>query len=751
MRKPRGRPRKDGLPPIQRIPPEQYKNNLPKKAEVLDARYFADLLAEVRKHHTTAIRKGKGGVKSYEKTVQGILAEASLRGIKPESVLDNRDIIDKALAFVDRLEELEEPLSGFDEEFNALVKAFDLSDGLCVSYLQTEQAKEDDKYRKIERLRKKAERLGKVWRDRIAKIMLLRERVRTPVPPNTPYTMIPLVKEGTAAGQVLRHMLYVMRSNLSDRQAMGGAKALIDIQYHHAKMAVEHWMARNHRVPRAGMEELWERVPGDRLEGEIIVLPPGSGKTTFALGAISQEINQNHNLKVLIGHAQEDQAKTNLIYLSKFYDPKDAMGRRNIALYNVPELQTVSATRFRLKTKATSRQPTARAHGMTARISGSDADFIWFDDPVDVSEREQPEERRRKSQVMTGTWMARLRGTKTFHLTTTTLWHEDDANMRRIKMARAGKLMIQVTIMRCGGPETHPKFKSIWPEVLPPSKLKQMWLQDPAMYAAAYMANPLPEESQIIRKIRFYDPKSDTHAGFLKAATCYLSVDPAATARAKSNRAGVLYAALNNVTDGKVTEKRLRILTADRLLATQSQIIEHIAGFSFSNRVDFCIVEMVNAFLGIGEQLANQFGIEAIPVHPGLRSKEIRLRGVAPLLEDSRPSTESSGAVVEFPGMRMEDGTVGPDPYYQWFYDQVLRFGVQGSDDALDALTQMVAYLQRTGELNAGSGFVTEAVQRTVATGDNRIKRLLDQYAGREKPNNVEQEDADFAAQMTWN
>lgn len=769
-RRGRGRPRKDGLPPRQNIPPEQYKVGPGGTPPVLckikvpnderSARYFADVLADIHNKHVGLIRRNGDGVKNYKETVNGLLAEASLRGIKPEAVLDNRDMLDKALAVVERLETLEDVLKLRDEELEAIKKVQEYSTQLTTSYLAGRVASDEEAWRKAERLRKKAEKMGKAWGGRLALLAEIKQNARLPIPPHTKKYM-PQAEEGAHAAHPLRFMAYTMRSNLSDRQAAGGATSLIDIQYHHARMAAKYWIARqNMAVHASGLVpyDSFDDSKNQRYEGCMLVMAPGTGKTTVALGIISLEINQNPHLKVLIGHAQEEQAKTNLIYLSKFYDEKDPTGQRNRALFDLPPIAQVSRTQFRLKTKETSRQPTVRAHGMTAKISGSDADYIWFDDPVDRAEREQPEERRRKSEMMTGNWLTRLRGNKTFHLTTTTLWHDDDANCRRIKLCRDRKLHVAVLTLRCGGPESHPKFNSIWPDVLPPAKLKQIWLQDPSMYAAAYMADPRPEENQIVRKLRLYDPQSPQHAQFLKGAVCYLTVDPSATAReSKSNRAGVLYAGLGHVTDGSVVEKRLRFLDAHRMLATQAMLIDYIAGFSFTNRVDYCLVEMVSAFKGIGEQLENQFGISAIPAHPGLKNKTMRLRGVAPMLEDFRPNADFSGAVVEFPGRWDEDAKkLVPDERWQHVYDQILRAGSAVDDEFLDCVTQLAAYLHRTGELAPGAGFVSEAVQKAVLTGDNRIRRMLDEYAGRKVKESADVEDARFACAMSagntrWN
>lgn len=480
-------------------------------------------------------------------------------------------------------------------------------------------------------------------------------------------------------------------------------------------------------------------LPCQPYEGAMAVVAPGHGKTTLAIGRYTQKIARNNFFKLVLGHARAEDANKNATYIKSFFDGDSPGARRLAALYKPVVLSVDSAHKFTIDTGEKSRQPTVQAAGVTAKIAGADASEVWLDDPVDRAHREQPEERRRTAEAINGNWLARLRGKDAKYVITTTLWHEDDANFRRLKLAREGKIRMASMVLRCGGPEDRPKFYAVWPEMYPSSKLKSTYQTDPAMYAAAYMADPRTESMQIIRKLRYYNPMNEEHRSFLMGATKHLSLDPSASSRQGADKSGIIYAAagtVQGVVDGvQKTEQRCRILDGRQMNATQSDLVNYVGMYaSTMGSVDYVHVEVVQGFAATPEMLSNQFGIDAITHTPGIRSKEVRLRGVAGLIDDSRKSNEFGGAVVEFPGAVMEDGSIGPDQQYQWLYDQFLRFGVTKDDHCLDATTQLVAYLQRTGDLSSGAGWVTQQVQRAMNIGaDPRLIRMIEEAENRDK------------------
>lgn len=751
---------------------------------------FANEMDSWRAKYAAAVESGSKEIPNLRSAIELVEKEAKLYGYSMASLVDRRAESDKINEAVEKLfiHSGEKPslLEMMDAEIEAV------EGGIKAAVQQCQWAEDDSVKQEIgkeelanrERARMKL-RMGKEWLARLARLRALKELAREPVPakcrwmplmdrnPRTRGSIANILDMGYEARKEvreqmearfehvlmaslpLRHMAYVMRTNLSDRQMKGSATAIFDLKKHHAQAAWELYLMENDLDWTAdGL------VKCEPWEGAIIVMPPGLGKTTVGVAFFGMKTGQNRHNKILMGHAIETLAVKNHRYLSSMFKDDNAAGRRMAALYGKFEFDKDSDHEFRLVMDDRSKQSTLTAHGVSAKISGSDADYVWMDDPVDISEREQPEERRRKLETMNGTWFTRLRGKKSKHVTTTTLWHEDDANCKRIRMAREGKLRIRVLVLRHGGPDDKPMFWSLWPEEFPPSKLRGLYEGDAANYSACYLSDPRIEQLRVIRKLRFYDPSAPEHRDFMQGAVMHLSADPAATSRAKSDKAGLLYCACGQVSsqpdaDGMTKhETRLRIIEAREFHATQSALVNEIGRFANTTKVDYVHIEMVNGFAATGEMLMNQFGVDAISHHPGIKSKEIRLKGVATLIDNSMKGNVHGGAVVEFPGIVDRFGRVGPDPAYQWLYEQFLRFGMVKADHCVDALTQLVGHLQRTGELNAGAGFVTQMVQQAVADGstDQRLKRMLDAVAGGLTKKSVEEEDAEFLeGDSLWN
>ena len=388
------------------------------------------------------------------------------------------------------------------------------------------------------------------------------------------------------------------------------------------------------------------------------------------------------------------------------------------------------------------KQPTVMAFGIRSKISGANASWIWFDDPVDQREVDSETDRDRTDRVIQGTWMTRLRGTKgTFHLTTTTLWHPDDANMRRIKLAREKKVWIYVSHQWCGGPTWYPSygdrryFGPLWPEMYPEEFLRKKYhaMRSPSLYAACYGSDPRTDSDKLVRKLRYYDPHTKEHQELLQSGLSkfYISVDPAATVRETSDPAGLLYAVWGDVTSKTQTEtgvdvKRrpvVRILDARQFKATQTDLADEIALYSATQRVDHVIVETTAAFNATRELLQELHGIPSIGMPPTQnKSKGVRLRAVSVMMEDANTGPDVPPPVVEFPGVLNEKGEIVPDPRYDWFFRQIVDFGTGVSDHALDALTQLLILLGP--EAGVGTGLVTEHIQQEM-TRDSRVSRLL--------------------------
>lgn len=796
--KPRGRPRKprpgdpDYVPPSDALPTDE---EVSAAAKTLNARAAAtadqrelrpirrkktldDFAKEwdlARRKYTEAIDSGSKEVPNLRAYREMLLDEAKMYGISVAEIVDRRSDHEKLDESIDKLfsegEKNASTLELMDAELDVLERAMErvIQLGQEVEAKAVGECASEAYLAERRRVELRA-RLGKAWRERIRKLRALKALAREPLPTGNLWkhklskstemghwvgdTEIPLSERRAwedraehlmRATLVLRHMAYTMRTNIPERQQRGGGSAIFDFQLHHAQAAWELYLMDNSLDWGAS-----GAVPCEPWTGAIIVMPPGLGKTTMSVGYYSLRLGQNPYNKIMSGHAAENKATDKIRYLSSMFKDDNAAGRRMRALYGEFKHNKDNDHEFNLVLDDKSKSSTIVAHGMTSKISGSDVSIMDFDDPVDMQEREQAEERRRKLELMNGNWLSRKRGKNDKDITWTTLWHEDDANCKRIKQARDGAIRLRVLVLRHGGPEDRPAFNSLWPEEYPPSRLKSLFNADPANYSACYMSDPRIEQLRVIRKLRYYDPADETHAEFMRAAAKHLSADPAATSKSKSDKASLIYAACGEYreTDNlgrTVTETRMRVVDAKQFHATQSSLVSEIGAMCNGGlSVDCVHVEMVTGFKAIGEMLEDRFGVRAVDHQPGIRDKATRLKGIAAMLDNS-----IRGAVIEFPGTRDRFGRVGPDPRWQWLYDQFLRFGTVKDDHCVDALVQLAAWLQRNGELSAGSGVVTEQVQAAVIErGDPRIREWTRKVLSIGVSSRTEEED-DWASMAT--
>ncbi|MBK8246562.1 MAG: hypothetical protein IPK85_04060 [Gemmatimonadetes bacterium] len=633
---------------------------------------------------------------------------AEANGVEAKHLHDSRSDGEKAMDAVGEL--LAETRSVFelaDAEVRAVERAMDAIDSMALEEASAKMSEAHE--RALRFLREHPDDL-KAWRSLLSRVMRLRDRARSSIPKGTR-----AVDSAVESVRTLRFMVYVGRSNIAESVEAGPAASVFKIGKHHVIMAMGVWEAQHGVVwypdgPRKG--EI-------KYAGAILVAPPGHGKSEYAAHWAAEEYCTNQHHQFIFGHAKEEKATDMLKYVRACFEPGHPQGRRRAALYPDITLKRKGnqGGEIHFDTGVKTKQASGVAYGIKAAISGSDASRILFDDCVDQKEVDQVTERDRTFARMNATWMARLRGNDTFHLTVTTLWHPDDANVRRIELARRGEIRLKVVIQACGGPDTSPPFKPLWPEMYGSDYLRQTYKawRNPSLYSAAYMADPRSESARIIKAIKFYDPDSPMHDQFMRHPRRYISVDPAATNNEKNDRAGILLGAVGELRvispDNRSIRKLtvLRILNATEIHVNPIELADKVGLFvtQCNRRIDGVMIETKTAFHAVADYLGAQWDVKTIRLDPGIKSKLQRLKACANLIDHSG-AANGFEAIVEFPGKVDDMGVLGPDPKFQWFYDQVLKFGIVPDDHALDALTQMVNYL--SDDLTPGNGWRTNQI-----------------------------------------
>ena len=657
--------------------------------------------------------------------VQSFIADgARMAGLDPKHLADARSEAEKMQDAAEQfLKAPESLLEWSDSQIEAMEKAMDTADHLAKEHLAVQGSvtgtlaiADKKEAQELEEW----EREKKAWRSRLARLRRLRERARSPIPAGSNKAHAHALR----AARPLRLMIYVFRYK-------GDLVPLIGI--HHVRMACSIYLSRN------GMEVTDHGVKDNYpWQGCLLTCPPGHNKTTLGAYVVIAELCNNPKFRWLFGHAQAGMAEDNLRFVARHFDAGEVNGRRIRSLFpDTPPVETVNKNTFRFKLKSAQKQATIRAFGIKARISGGDADGIWFDDPCDQEIAEQETERNRVFDRMNGTWRTRLRGKKTWELTTTTLWHHDDPNCRRINMVRDKKLWLYVCIQSCGGPNTMPPFGALWPDEYPPAKLRQIYvgMRNPRLYAATYMSDPRPDEMRMIKRLALYDQAAPEHRAFLEsvATVFHLSIDPSATNTEKSDHAAFIYAGFGDVVgtdtrDGRPVQVRrpvLRIVDAMQIKASQVEAAPEVIAYARSRSVHYVHVEVRSSNGSALAEILENHDIDVQRYDPLNRKKDQRLKDVSVMLDDSLRDRGLPGAVVEFPGV-LDNGRLVIDPQYQWLAEQILEFGAINDDHACDAVVQLCKHLGP--DLGVGlTGAVTAAAQSVAEPANPRLARMFEE------------------------
>lgn len=556
------------------------------------------------------------------------------------------------------------------------------------------------------------------------------------------------------ATRLLRFLLYVMRNQETGGR---GAKSVLKFAEFHAEIAWDIYKARNGIAFRKVKREFVVGAVAPK-EGIVIFAPPGHGKTVIATGATALEMSLNPDMSGIYLHAVSDQSTRALGMVAGMFDPKTSDGRRRASLYPAAYLAEKGNTqgKITLWTGRAISNPTMAAYGVMTGVLG--AGVIWqvWDDVVPQTDAYQEADRAKRRQILMGTYMSRQRktGRPPFVLCVCNLWHPDDAVSNLIKAVRKGEINWAVSMHGVGGPDTRRPFFPVWPDVWSEARLRARYseMKDPTLWAAAYMGKPIASSGAMVRDVGRFDPDSVDHREFMRTARMHLSLDPAGTNRRHSDRAGFLYIALGDCIGfddqgNRVMETRARILDAMSLRANQTELVEHTLLFARGNRVDEIHVEVAGGFHATADLLDQAMqgtGLTVNRLPPGVQDKAMRLRNCSHLIEAQRRHGDVAPRnVVEFPLPDPDGPTEGTA---EELVDQLQEFGSTKNDHLVDALTQVLNYWVRTGQIRPGEGKITRALTKYDVDATTRVSKWVRQLFKGEKRKNENTAEAMFVS-----
>lgn len=543
-------------------------------------------------------RKGQL-LKGYKQTLDGILLEAKFCEFKERDILSAIGVEDRIQALLERV--LDEP---------TVNHALEADDAVLDRMEEGIQAAIDGCKARLVELRAEGEREGAKYRARIhagkawmARLRRLR-RVRSDVRETRPAHRCNGDIQALDASLVLRRMLYIMRSDISESSQAGQkigrerrvapADLILEIPRHVCDFAVAAWVAQNgvkfyaagsagevRAAPHIFTEDGGGKKGCYECEGLIIVAPPRHMKTTFgAAWTVTEEI-ENPRLQCFLLHAVEELAQNNYNLVRNCFHADDAAGKRTQSLFPDVRLRRSTDTHTWFDVSEKTKNAQLSFAGIRQGKLGTNVDRLWTDDPVERAEVTAEHQRERTHKQFTQVYLPRVQGRSPFTIITATLWHDDDTVSRLIRQAEAGKVKFAVIIRAAGGPKSSPPFKPLWESRYPARWLRSKYetMQDPHGYACQFMAQTKTDELRTVRRLGLYLARVDHDAGsafrdcsdnggdgacgkchgclmrahrkFLAGAEFHLSLDPSATSKREvkrhTDRAGLVYGACGDV------------------------------------------------------------------------------------------------------------------------------------------------------------------------------------------------------------
>lgn len=728
---PRKEPDPDSLSEVtwddikRKLPPEEVSGK-PNRA------YYRESIKLVREFAMRCAVENVPCKFNPDSMIRAIESQAVLAGLSLKHI--GSDLTDEQLVLEACEQLLTDPDTLFeitDATLEALDKTFQSIVYGCEDAMhEIEDHSTSDEEKKYEELRKRVT-AGKKMRSRISNVIRLRKMVRKPAPTRE-YLRDGFGKrvriEAAKMARPLLFMAYTGRSNSTTIQqtTSNGTKVpVFSFGQHHFDFARAFWVARNGIIVKNGTIDWRSKAP---WKGVVLVAPPGHGKTEFATHCHALHLIDNTTSQTIYLHAVLDKAIEGHIYIQSLLGTKTPAGRRRHALFPHVNLASKGTTdkKTTIETKEKLKSHSITASAVNVSGLGGNTDWQTLDDVVPKSDVEQPTERDRRKKTLGSVWGTRQRGSGTFRFIVGTMWHPEDFLSELVSRSTMGKGDYIVCVRKTGGPNTNPPFYALWPEVYPSRLLRQMYendIRDPVLWSANYEANPVAESTRIIRALRYYDPNSQEHVDFIGGAQFHVSVDPTATNRETSDKAGFVYVAVGEVSIEGVWNRRMRFIDAQQSHVNQPELADKVAAYAMMRPVFLVHVETRSGFHATADLLEEKWQLTVHRHDPTNLKKVVRLKSVAGAIDDGMTGCR---AVVEFPGTTRADGTVGPDrDKWGWFYDQFLNFGF-AEDHCVDAGVQVIKYLIMNGELPIGAAGTSEIVKRIVdGGGDTRVRDML--------------------------
>ena len=534
----------------------------------------------------------------------------------------------------------------------------------------------EQSFEEVDALRDADPRLKKKWRDIIKRILRLQREALT---------------------DHAKGMIYVMRDADEHRAGM-----VLHLRWFHIK-AFDIWESKEHR-------------------NNLVMMPPGSGKTTCSRWQKCAELGEMPELRTLLIYDTRDKAKLEALTIKLIINS----GRYHalypgIRILGRAEGEEDSSLRFTVARKNwMAREPSIEVGGIFCNFNGQGYGRLWMDDPTPSDAREHAYVRNRVKDVYYGVLKRRLRVKSRSRISIIcTPWHDEDLSGEIRKKVEQGRLTtwsVHVDEFAIRDDDAGNPIP-IWPEKDAVEDLLEARFEDPGLYSCCFELRARCETMHPVKRLMFYN-STDRHTEIgndralqeaLKTSERWLSIDPAGGTGKNNSDTGAVEVCLTLNRFAFFTDVWFHQKTAPEML---DWIVEMIVQRHHEKTP--CRGVMIEAQGGIIGQvsmwqdlLPKRLEDEGVPrsaqpdiVAPGTRVGTLTMnRSKMRRLIEASPYINSG--IVRFAGQRFHGGDIQKDSSHtsvtfipgskiERLRTQILSFDGSNKADAIDAVSQWI-------------------------------------------------------------
>jgi hypothetical protein len=558
-------------------------------------------------------------------------------------------------------------------------------------------------------------------------------------------------------------MLYVMRDGDESR-----AGKVIHLKWFHVKLF-----------------DIWE---DKEHKHDLVMMHPGTGKTTCSRWQKCAEIGEMPQLRMLLIYDTIDKAKqeAKTIKIIMNHGRYHAL-YPGIRILGRAEGEEDSSLRFTVtRPNYMAREPTMEVAGIRCNLNGNGYGRMWLDDPTPPEAREHQYLRTLVKNKFHNVLKRRLRDMSVSRISMVcTPWHDEDLSGEIRGRVDKGQLPTWRVFVDEFAIRNDPDGMPIplWPEKYPTEYLQEARFENASMYACCYELKARAEFAKLVKRVWFYN-STDMRCGSeedkqqdnkihdsLKKAEWWLSLDPAsAVGRTNSDTGAVEIAMLHNkfalCTDVWFHQKQppeMLDWIVERIIDRWRQGIPYRG----------IMIEAQGGIKGMvtmwGDLLPKRLEAEGMPldarpalIAPGTRVGTLTInRSKLKRLEEASPYI--NGGIVRFAGRRDDSRmqkvgadhsnvVVIPGSEMEKLRDHILNFDGSNKFDAGDAVTQWIlvnkSRLANWAELKAISKPKRDEIEvQPRSTLRSQFKKQYDKTAQDEKLRKTAEDD--IAAMQT--